>query len=138
MDKVNRRSFLEKAGVTLAAGSAAGAVNAPGKEKPSPKGKADDAQDPERYGMARCVAEWSYSSGKAYADPFNDVELDVVFTDPEGHEQTVPAFWAGEQRWRIRYSPPAPGRYTYRTVANDNSPLNVGIGGDTGNHRHDA
>jgi len=30
------------------------------------------------------------------------------------------------------------GIHQFRTVANDNSPLNVGIGGDTGNHRHDA
>ena len=87
------------------------------------EGKAHDAEDPARYGIARCVAEWSYSSGKAYADPFNDVELDVVFTDPQGHEQTVPAFWAGEQTWRIRYSPLTAGRYTYRTVASDNGDL---------------
>jgi hypothetical protein len=69
------------------------------------------------------VAEWSYSSGKAYVDPFNDVELDVVFTDPQGREQRVPAFWAGEQTWRIRYSPLTAGRYTYRTVASDQGDL---------------
>ena len=112
MDKVSRRSFLEKAGVTLAAGSvpvAANAAVAAGGGKDRAKGNAHDVEDPARYGIARCVAEWSYSSEKAYADPFNDVELDVVFTDPQGHEQTVPAFWAGEQTWRIRYSPMAAG-----------------------------
>ena len=131
MDKVSRRSFLEKASVTLAAGSVpvaanAGAIAGAGKE--TAKGKNHDLDDPARYGIARCVVEWSYSSEKAYADPFNDVELDVVFTDPQGHEQTVPAFWAGEQTWRIRYSPTAAGRYTYRTVASDKGDLH-GRGG---------
>jgi hypothetical protein len=123
MSKVSRRSFLEKAGVTLAAGSVPLEANATGGAGVGKERKTPDVEDPARYGIARCVAEWSYSSGKAYADPFNDVELDVVFTDPQGREQTVPAFWAGEQTWRIRYSPAAPGRYTYRTVASDSGDL---------------
>jgi hypothetical protein len=126
MDRVSRRSFLEKASVTLAAGSvpvAASATAVAGAGKESARGKNHDLDDPARYGIARCVAEWSYSSEKAYADPFNDVELDVVFTDPQGHEQTVPAFWAGEQTWRIRYSAAVAGRYTYRTVASDKGDL---------------
>ncbi|MDR3674278.1 MAG: DUF4038 domain-containing protein [Acidobacteriota bacterium] len=126
MSKVSRRSFLERVGVTMAAGSvpiASNAAGGTGKGKESPKAKTNDAQDPARYGVVNCVAEWSYTSGKAYADSFNEVELDVVFTDPQGHEQTVPAFWAGEQSWRIRYSPPVAGRYTYRTVATDNGDL---------------
>jgi len=126
MDKVSRRSFLEKAGVTLAAGSVPAAANATvaaGGGKDRAQGNAHDVEDPARYGIARCVTEWSYSSEKAYADPFNDLELDVVITDPQGHEQTVPAFWAGEQTWRIRYSPMVAGRYTYRTVASDNGDL---------------
>src|ERR1035437_7440289 len=131
MDKVSRRSFLEKASVTLAAGSVpvaanAGAIAGAGKE--TAKGKNHDLDDPARYGIARCAVEWSYSSEKGYVDPFNDVELDVVFTDPQGHEQTVPAFWAGEQTWRIRYSPTAAGNYTYRTVASDKGDLH-GRGG---------
>jgi hypothetical protein len=131
MEKVSRRSFLEKASVTLAAGSvpvAASANVAAGAGKERAKEKSHDLDDPARYGIARCVVEWSYSSEKVYADPFNDVELDVVFTDPQGHEQTVPAFWAGEQTWRIRYSPTAAGRYTYRTVASDKGDLH-GRGG---------
>jgi hypothetical protein len=49
--------------------------------------------------------EWSYTSRKAYADPFNEVELDVVVTHSDKREQRVPAFWAGEQNWTVRFSP---------------------------------
>ena len=30
------------------------------------------------HAMQNTVIEWSYSSGKRYDDPFNDVVLDVV------------------------------------------------------------
>jgi hypothetical protein len=42
-----------------------------------------------------------------------------VFTDPEGREQKVPAFWAGEHVWRVRYAPHSAGRYSYRTISSD-------------------
>jgi hypothetical protein len=65
------------------------------------------------------MTEWSYASGKAYGDPFNEVQLDVLFTDPDGDEQLVPAFWAGEQNWSVRYASPKVGRHEYRTVCSD-------------------
>src|SRR5262245_47278646 len=69
-----------------------------------------------RFGIQHCVTEWSYSTGKTYSDPFNQVELDVLVTDPEGHEQRVPAFWAGDSTWRVRYAPHTTGKFTCRAV----------------------
>src|SRR6476659_4375709 len=101
MDSISRRSFLEKA---TAASTSLGAF---ADAQPSSDAFAESNQmktsstTPTRYGVAHCVTEWEYSSGKAYADPFNEVELDVVFHDPQGNEiQRVPAFWAGDQTWR--------------------------------------
>lgn len=83
-----------------------------------------------KYVMENCVTEWAYTSGTAYRDPFNEVELDVVFTDPGGGEHVVPAFWAGEQTWRVRYSSPFTGLHHYRTVCSD--PDNADLHGQTG------
>ena len=74
-----------------------------------------------QYGAQNCVLEWTFRSAKAYADPFNDVELDAIITDPDGKESRVPAFWAGEDLWRVRYASPKTGRHRYRTVCSDNS-----------------
>ncbi len=74
-----------------------------------------------KYATQNCMLEWSISSGKAYPDPFNDIELDVVFTDPDSVEVKVPAFWAGDQMWRIRYAASRAGTYKYRTVCSDTS-----------------
>jgi len=66
-----------------------------------------------------CTTEWSYVSSKPYREPFSEVKLDVVVTAPDGATQTVPAFWAGEQTWRVRYASPKLGIHHYRTVCSD-------------------
>ena len=72
-----------------------------------------------RFAVEHQVSEFPFTSGKSYRDPFNEVELDVIFTAPDGTEQRVPAFWAGEQTWRVRYAAPVAGPYKFRTVCND-------------------
>ncbi|HOX39744.1 MAG TPA: DUF4038 domain-containing protein [Candidatus Brocadiia bacterium] len=76
------------------------------------------------------VAEWSFTSGKSYADPFNEVVLNVVFAAPDGREMVVPAFWGGGQTWRVRFSGDMPGVYKWRSVCSDvfNPDLH-GVGG---------
>jgi len=72
-----------------------------------------------RVGIQNVASEWGYQSGKAYSDPFNEVELDVLFTNPSGEEFKVPAYWAGEQEWRVRFAGVTPGRYKYKTICSD-------------------
>lgn len=75
----------------------------------------------ERSATAGTPTEWSYTSGKQYNDPFNQVELDAVIVTPAGTEERVPAFWAGGSTWRVRYAPPAPGAYKIHSVCSDTS-----------------
>ena len=120
MDPISRRKFLG----TAAAGAAASDL-LPAKEK---AGKGSPATtrtgkplpvEPRLYATARTAMEWSLASGKSYADPFTEVELDVRFMNADRHEWRVPAFWAGGQSWRVRFAPPEPGRYTFETIATD-------------------
>ncbi len=75
----------------------------------------------QRFGMQHCAVEWGYHSGQAYGDPFSEIELDLVFTGPDGQDLKVPAYWAGGQEWRVRFAPALTGRYTFRTVCSDAS-----------------
>jgi len=77
-----------------------------------------------------CVAEWSFSSKKHYADPFNEVEVSAVFTDPNGEERLIPAFWAGGGVWRVRYASDMLREHRFRTVCSDKS--NAGLHGQEG------
>src|SRR5579863_1453912 len=74
-----------------------------------------------RAGVAHTATEWSFTSGKQYPDPFNDIELNIVFEGPDGLQQQVPAFWSGGQTWRVRYAAPKAGRYSFRSVSTDTS-----------------
>jgi len=72
-----------------------------------------------RYVSQNCVIEFSFESGKSYSDPFNEVELSVIFTEPDGEERVVPAFWSGGNIWRVRYSSPKIGTHKFCTVCSD-------------------
>ncbi len=65
--------------------------------------------------QANVMIELTLNSSRTYPDPFHDVTLDVTFTDPTGHEFRVPAFWAGKNVWKIRYSSPLIGAHTFRS-----------------------
>jgi hypothetical protein len=64
-------------------------------------------------------AEWTYTSGKTYDDPFNDVALDLALTHTDGTTWRIPTYWAGGQTWRLRFAPPKPGDYTFHTICSD-------------------
>jgi hypothetical protein len=64
------------------------------------------------------VFETTFESAKRYSDPFNDLDVDVVFSKA-GQSWRVPTFWRGGSRWTVRFAPPAPGTYTYRLESTD-------------------
>ncbi len=79
---------------------------------------------------ANVPLELTFKAGREYEDPFNQVKLDVVFTEPDGSERRVPAFWAGGSTWKARYASPRTGSHAWRSecgVAED-----AGLHGLTG------
>ncbi|MBQ8510768.1 MAG: DUF4038 domain-containing protein [Clostridia bacterium] len=56
--------------------------------------------------------ELAFHSSVTYANPFEDVDLDVIFTCGDTC-MTVPAFWDGGNLWRTRFSLPAPGLWSW-------------------------
>jgi len=73
------------------------------------------------------MTELEFVSATTYADPFNDIELDVVFKQPGGKEMKVPAFWKGGNRWAVRYSSGIRGTHSFKTVCSNT--------GDSGLHQ---
>src|SRR6266850_2553284 len=68
---------------------------------------------------ANVPVEISFSAQRAHSDPFNDVIMDVTFTDPGGIARKVPAFWAGRDQWKVRYASPSIGAHRWRGECND-------------------
>ncbi|MEO6034724.1 MAG: DUF5060 domain-containing protein, partial [Verrucomicrobiota bacterium] len=68
---------------------------------------------------ANVMVEMTFKSSRSYADPFNEVTLDVIFKDPKGQEFRVPAFWAGTNLWKVRYASPEVGTHRYRSSCSE-------------------
>lgn len=60
--------------------------------------------------------EICFKSDYPYQDPFNETEMDIIIKDEAGIEWKVPCFWAGADVWKVRFSAPHVGEYTYKTV----------------------
>ncbi len=58
-------------------------------------------------------------------DPFNEIDVDVDVTGPDGATWTVPAFWAGDDRFKVRFAGPVEGRYQLRSRCSDPSDLGL-------------
>ena len=64
------------------------------------------------------VFEYSFTSERKYENPFLDVQVDVFFKHGE-KQWSVPAFWAGEDKWTVRFAPPTQGDYTFQARCSD-------------------
>lgn len=65
------------------------------------------------------MAEFCFSSDRDRTDPFNEITLDAVFTDPRGRACRVPAFWAGGRDWKVRYASGIVGTHRYALECSD-------------------
>jgi len=70
-------------------------------------------------GRTAQLLQWEYHSNKFYSDPFNDIELDILLTSPEGKIWKIPTFWVEEQRWAVRFIPKEIGTYKVQTHCSD-------------------
>ena len=60
------------------------------------------------------------ASQKIYAEPFNEVDVDVIFIRG-GEGWRVPAFWRGGSKRSVRFAPPAASDYIYHLEYSDHS-----------------
>ncbi len=81
------------------------------------------------YAVSRLPVEFALQAERSYDDIFNQLDVDAVFTGPDGTSLRVPAFWAGGREFRVRFAAPAPGRYTFRTEATGADPGVHGVEG---------
>lgn len=79
------------------------------------------ASDPELKTETNKMVEIVLTAARNYTDPFNQVTLDAVFTDPSGQKLKVPAFWAGDNIWKIRYTSSMAGNHTFHTECSETS-----------------
>ena len=80
------------------------------------------------------TVEISLSSTLEYANPYTEVEVWGAFTNQKGDSLIRPAFWDGENTWKIRFAPIDDDQtWTWTSFASNTSDL--GLNGQTGTFR---
>lgn len=79
--------------------------------------------------------ELAFTAKSAIADPFDleDADFAAEFTGPGGRRIAVPGFWDGGNCWKIRFTPPLSGNWTY--VTRFANPEDDGLHGQQGSFR---
>lgn len=78
------------------------------------------------------VLELQFTAEGTYVNPAADVALVTTFVGPEGETYAVSGFWDGGDAWKVRFTPTAPGKWTYVTQCSSEDP---GLNGQTGTFR---
>ena len=73
--------------------------------------------------------ELSFTARNDYTNPVVQVQMDGLFTGPDGSILAIPAFWDGGHTWKVRFSPTMAGRWIYVTKS---KPKDAGLDGQTG------
>ena len=67
----------------------------------------------EYQAVTNVVTEISFRASANHRDPFNDLEVDALVNEPDGIQRRVPCFWAGGDRWKLRFAPRVAGRHRF-------------------------
>ena len=78
------------------------------------------------------VIELTFAAQRDYDRPFDlmAVGFSAEFRGPDGQALAVPGFYDGGRTWRVRFTPTAPGQWTYRTTCADHT--DAGLDGPAG------
>lgn len=67
------------------------------------------------------IFESTIENRKTYSNPFEDVNLNVTYTRPDGTIVKFPGFYAGNHTWKIRFMPDQTGRWKFSAEFSDKS-----------------
>lgn len=76
------------------------------------------------------VVEILFLSVMGYGDPYNAVDMEVLFTTPAGPTISVPAFWDGDNTWKVRFAASEIGEYPFEARASNAQ--DTGLNGQRG------
>jgi hypothetical protein len=74
--------------------------------------------------------EQTLTSNAAYANPYHDATLEVVYAAPDGQTFKTYGFWDGGKTFKIRFMFPAAGDWSWKTTCSD--PSNTGLHNQSG------
>jgi hypothetical protein len=63
--------------------------------------------------------ELHFEASNKFANPYTDVNFDVIFVSPDGKSFQRPAFWNGDSKFTVRFAAPTAGRWSWSATHDD-------------------
>jgi Protein of unknown function (DUF4038)/Domain of unknown function (DUF5060)/Putative collagen-binding domain of a collagenase len=82
-----------------------------------------EVHDVPRYG----IFEQSFTQSGSYGNPYTDVTATATFIQPDGARRSIPLFWDGGTKWKVRFSPDVVGGWSWSVSSSD-----LGLNGANG------
>jgi hypothetical protein len=125
-DSSEEREFVPPSGGpdndwVLVLDDAARGFSAPGTQ---PRKQAAQHEQPAVEARQWSVFEIELTAQREFANPYTDVEVTAQFAGPGGVTYAVRGFWDGDRTFRVRFTPPTRGQWTYTIQS---SPPDAGL-----------
>ena len=72
-------------------------------------------RDIPRFGML----EQTFTQQRSYANPYVEVTANATFIQPGGRQHSIPLFWDGGTKWKVRFSPDVIGAWSWSVSSSD-------------------
>src|SRR5439155_10616655 len=65
------------------------------------------------------IFEQAFTQLGSDANPYVEVTANATFVQPDGHPRSIPLFWDGGAKWKVRFSPDVIGAWSWSVSSND-------------------
>ncbi|MGI6570334.1 MAG: DUF4038 domain-containing protein [Caldicoprobacterales bacterium] len=63
------------------------------------------------------IIELAFTGRDVFQNPYTEADFSVRFVSQTGEQYTAPCFWDGDNVWKVRFAPPAPGLWHWESFS---------------------
>jgi putative membrane-bound dehydrogenase-like protein len=65
------------------------------------------------------IFEETFTQQRSYGNPYVEVSATATFVQPGGRQRSIPLFWDGGAKWKVRFSPDVIGAWSWSVTSSD-------------------
>src|SRR5437879_3576065 len=65
------------------------------------------------------IFERAFTQQRSYTNPYVDLTASAKFLQPGGRQRSVPLYWDGDEKWKVRFSPDVLGAWSWSVNSSD-------------------
>src|SRR2546425_6496505 len=82
---------------------------------PANRGMKGTSGDIPKFG----ILEQTFIQQRSYGNPYVEMTANATFVQPDGRQRSIPLFWDGGAKWKVRFAPDVVGAWNWSVNSND-------------------